>query len=103
MVAYLSKVKSELSEFEFSSVEQVPREQKSNVDALVGLGTTKEADTLNVVMVEFSESPSIIEKPVEVGMIVVKPTWMTPIVEYLITEKLPDDRKDVRKFLYQVL
>ena len=85
MVAYLAKVKGELSEFEFSSIGQVPRGQNSNADALARLATTKEADTLNVVQVEFLESLSIAAETVEVGMIDIKPTWMTPIVKYLTT------------------
>ena len=61
MVAYLAKVKGELSEFEYSFIEQIPREQNSNVDALARLATTKEAETLNVVPVEFLENPSVTE------------------------------------------
>ena len=74
MMTYLAKVKGELSEFEFSSVEQVPRQQNSNANALARLATTKEADTLNVVPVEFLESLSVLAEIVEVGMIDVKLT-----------------------------
>ena len=78
MVSYLAKVKGEFSEFEFSSIEQVPPEKNSNADALARLATTKEADTLNVVPMEFLESLSIGAETVEVRMIDIKPTWMTP-------------------------
>ena len=62
MVAYLAKVKGELSEFEYSTVEQISREKNSNSDALARLATTKEFETLNVVPVKFLESPSVTKK-----------------------------------------
>ena len=43
----------------------------------------------------------MIEKMVEVEMIDTRPTWMTPIMEYLTMGKLPEERKDERKILYQ--
>ena len=61
MAAYLAKVKGELSEFEYSFVEQIPHEQNSNADALARLATTKEAETLNVVPMEFLDSSSVTE------------------------------------------
>ena len=73
MATYLAKVKDELSGFEFSSIEQIPREQNSNADPLARLTTTKEVETLNVVLVEFLESPSVMGETVEVEMIV-RPT-----------------------------
>ena len=97
MEAYLAKVMGELFEFEYNTVEQIPREQNRNVDALARLATTKEAETLNVVPVEFLESPSVIEEIIEVKMIDTRPTCMTPIMEYLTTGKLPNDRKDAKK------
>ena len=56
---------------------------------------------MNVVPVEFLESPSVTGETMEVEMIDIRPTWMTPIMEYLETGKLPDERKDARKLLYQ--
>ncbi|XP_062100404.1 uncharacterized protein LOC133806299 [Humulus lupulus] len=101
MAAYLAKVKGELSKFESRSIEQIPCQQNSNTDALARLVTTKEAETLNVVPMEFLECLSVMGETVEVGMIDIRPTWMTPVMEYLATGKLPDDRKDARKLLSQ--
>ena len=61
-------------EIEFTFIEQVPRKQNSNVDALPRLAATKQADALNVVLVEFLESPSIVAGTIEVEMIDIKPT-----------------------------
>ena len=91
MAAYLAKVKKELSEFEYSLVEQIPREQNANDDALAKLATSKEAETLSLLPMEFLERPSVIEDTREIEMIDARPTWMTPIVEYLTTGKLPDE------------
>ncbi|XP_062114054.1 uncharacterized protein LOC133825076 [Humulus lupulus] len=53
MEACLAKVKTELSKFEFYSIEQVPHEHNTNADALAQLATKTKTDTLNVVPVEF--------------------------------------------------
>ena len=62
-------MKGELSEFEYSTIEEIPHEQNSNADALARLATTKEAETLNVVPVEFLESLSVTEEMIEVKMV----------------------------------
>ena len=75
MAAYLEKVKATFGGFEFYAIEQVPREQNSNADALARLTTTNEADTLNVVLVEFLLTLSITEpKEEDVNMIDSQPT-----------------------------
>ena len=83
MAAYLAKVTVKLSTFERGSIEQIPREQNSNADALAKLATSEEMETLGLVPVEFLEKPSIEEVRAEVEMIDARPTWMTPILEYL--------------------
>ena len=103
MAAYLAKVKTELSEFKYSLVEQIPRGQNTNVDALARLATSKEAETLSLIPVEYLERPSVVENTREVEMIDTRPTWMTSIVEYLTKGKLPNERNDARKILYQAL
>ncbi|XP_062113629.1 SAC3 family protein A-like [Humulus lupulus] len=62
MAACLAKVKSRLSKFEFYSIEQVPHEHNTNTDPLTRLTINKEANTLNVVSVEFLNKPSIEEE-----------------------------------------
>ena len=73
MASYLAKVKKELSAFEHGLVEQIPREQNANADALAKLATSGEAETLSLVPVEFLERPSIEEVGVEVEMIDARP------------------------------
>ena len=54
---------------------------------------------MGLVPVEFLERPSIEEAAREVEMIDTRPTWMTPIVEYLTIGKLPEERNDARRIL----
>ena len=59
MMAYLSKVKDSLAQFDRYSVQQVPREKNSNADALAKLASTKENDSLGIIPVEHLSNPSI--------------------------------------------
>ena len=61
MDAYLEKAKTTLEHFEFYTIEQVPREQNSNADALARLATSTEVDELNVVPIKHLSTPSISE------------------------------------------
>ena len=101
MAVYLAKVMKELSEFQYDLVEQIPRERNANADALAGITTSKEAETLSIVPMEFLESPSMAESTMEVEMIDTRPTWMTSIIEYLTTGKFLDEGKNARRILYQ--
>ena len=52
MVASLNKTKDLLAKFDKYTLKQVPRDQNSNADALAKLACAKDADTLNIVLVE---------------------------------------------------
>ena len=99
MVQYLNKVKDLLTQFKRYSITQVPREKIANADALAKLASAKDADTLNVVPVEYLAERSITEQealPVELG-----DTWMTPIINYLNQGVVPSDRNKTRKLVRQ--
>ena len=59
MMAYLSKVKDSLAQFDRYSVQQVPREKNSNADALANLASTKETESLGIIPVEHLSDLSI--------------------------------------------
>ncbi|XP_030494906.2 uncharacterized protein LOC115710695 [Cannabis sativa] len=101
MEKYLEKVWKNLEKFDYLRIEQIPREQNSNADALAKLALQNELDELNLLPVEVLDEPSICKKE-EVEMIYSSPTWMTPIVNYLLNEKLPADQSEARKLLYMV-
>ena len=52
MAAYLERIKTALEDFEFYSVEAIPREDNALADALARLATSKEAEELSIVPVE---------------------------------------------------
>ena len=59
MVAYLEKVKKQLSSFSATSIEVIPRSKNSNVDVLAKLASTRDANLLDIVSMEFLAEPSI--------------------------------------------
>ena len=59
MTTYLAKKKEQLSLFSIVSIEVMPRSRNSNADALAKLASTRDADLLNAVSVEFLAEPSI--------------------------------------------
>ena len=61
MAAYLERVRMALKDFEFYSVEAIPREDNALADALARLATSKEAKELSIVPVETLHEPSIVQ------------------------------------------
>ena len=53
MVAYLQKAKYLIKSFNSYTIHQVPRSQNSQADALAWLAYTKDAELLEVILVEF--------------------------------------------------
>ncbi|XP_062104323.1 uncharacterized protein LOC133815504 [Humulus lupulus] len=95
MVAYLNKAKDLLAQFEKYTLQQVPHDQKSNVDALAKLVSAKDADALSILPVEHLLAPSI--QPEESSLIIqVSDTWVTPIIQYLEQGLIPADRNNAR-------
>ena len=101
MMAYLSKVKDSLAQFDRYSIQQVPREKNSNVDALSKLESTKETESLGIIPVKHLSDPSI--KGEETQVIQAIDTWMTPIIKYLEEGSLPRDKNEARKLRRQAV
>ena len=53
MAAYLESAKEQLSLFSAASIEVITRSKNSNVDALAKLASTRDAELLDVVSVEY--------------------------------------------------
>nr|GEW56716.1 reverse transcriptase domain-containing protein [Tanacetum cinerariifolium] len=97
MIKYLEKTKSLISGFTNFSKSQVPRSKNKKADALSTIAPTSFAHLSKQVLVEVLKEKSIQER--EMAIVVEKegPTWMTPIIEYLRDETLPDNRKEASK------
>ncbi|XP_022150037.1 uncharacterized protein LOC111018309 [Momordica charantia] len=79
---YLIKVRSHLAQFKTYEVNQVPRSENSNADALAKLASAYEIDLARSVPVEILDNPSILESDVmEVDTLA--PSWMDPIAEFI--------------------
>ncbi|GJT23383.1 reverse transcriptase domain-containing protein [Tanacetum coccineum] len=97
MVKYLEKAKNLISGFANFSISQVPRSKNKKADTLSKIASTSFAHLLKQVLVEVLKEKSIQEKEVATVVEEEGPTWMTPIVEYLRDETLPDDKKEASK------
>ncbi|XP_024027041.1 uncharacterized protein LOC112093216 [Morus notabilis] len=96
MGAYLRKVKEELAKFKSYEIQQVPRAENTNADALAKLASLKDLDLVRVVPIEELERPTI-DEAVEVLTIQAAGNWMTPLVRYLTNAELPNDRDEARR------
>nr|GEU58639.1 hypothetical protein [Tanacetum cinerariifolium] len=97
IVKYLDKVKSLVSGFTNFSISQVPRSKNKKADALSKITSTSFAHLSKQVLVEVLKDKSINEKEVATVVEEDRPTWMTPILEYLKEGTLPGDKKEARK------
>ena len=79
MTTYLEKAKEKLNSFSTASIEVIPRNKNSNVDALAKLASTTDSKLLDAVFVKSLVEPSI--KPQsEIMELMREPSWMDPII-----------------------
>ena len=95
MVAYLGKAKELLRSIQVTLIEVVPRSKNTNADTLAKLASTRDAELLDAVSVEFLAEPSIKQRP-EVMELEQKPSWMDPIVVYVKNGELPENKTEAR-------
>ncbi|KAL5542943.1 hypothetical protein UlMin_010653 [Ulmus minor] len=100
MASYLEKAKEAMNQFDTVTIIQVPRAENTNADALARLATGLEERLLKTVPIEILEEPSI-DKPEQVGSIVVRPCWMDPIVSFLRDGTLPADKFEARRLRFR--
>ncbi|KAL5571463.1 hypothetical protein UlMin_021060 [Ulmus minor] len=81
-------------------VNQIPRNENTNADALARLATGLEDSLLKTVPLEILDEPSI-DKHQQVDAISDKPTWMDPIIAYLRDGTLPQDKFEARRLRYR--
>ncbi|GJT30819.1 reverse transcriptase domain-containing protein [Tanacetum coccineum] len=101
MVKYLEKTNSLVSGFDSFSISHVSGSKHKKVDALSKIASTSFAHLSRQVLVEILNEKSINGKEVAAVVEEEEPTWMTPIVEYLRDETLPEDSKDASKLRFK--
>ncbi|GFZ05420.1 hypothetical protein Acr_17g0009920 [Actinidia rufa] len=95
MAKYLRVAKSLINEFIIVKIEQVRRELNAHADSLAALAAVFKGEIGRTVIVNIVSAPSIKETQksvlvnMELGL-----SWMDPIVNYLRTDKLPDDKRE---------
>ncbi|XP_057811617.1 uncharacterized protein LOC131025850 [Salvia miltiorrhiza] len=103
MTAYLGKTKELQSCFEVFTINQVPRRENGHADALANLGSAIQTAQPKTITITCLQYPAIRRDEAEehVTAVSVGQTWMTPIMEYLERDILPDDRNDARRIKAQ--
>ena len=97
MILYLKKVRELLRKFVLVQVRHIPRAENSRADGLAKLATASQEDLSKQTLVEHLAEPSIDLYDKEVSPIMSESSWMDPIWDYLIDERLPDDPKEASK------
>ncbi|GJR59230.1 reverse transcriptase domain-containing protein [Tanacetum coccineum] len=97
MAKYLEKAKNLISGFANFSISQVPRSKNKKADTLSKIVSTSFAHLSKQVLVKVLKEKSIQETEVATVVEEERPTWMTPIVEYLRDRTLPDDKNEASK------
>ena len=98
MAAYLQRAKDLLKSFSSYTIHQVPRSQNAKAYALARLASTKDAELLEVIHVEFLSRPSIhpTYQPQVVNCATMANSWMTPMIQYLKDGILPKNKNKAR-------
>jgi ribonuclease HI len=98
MIAYLNLAKNLLKDFCEFNIERVGREHNGHADLLAGLASSMAPDFRRTITVEVQDSPSIAEKGQgSIYLVEAGPSWMDPILDYLVKDILPADQKEAAK------
>ena len=98
MAMYAGKARDLLRKFQSIRVERISRDKNSHADALACLGSSVDTKDARRVWVEFIPEPSI-ASPVLCNNL--EPSWMDPILVFLKSGKLPEDRKEANKIRHK--
>ncbi|XP_075521485.1 uncharacterized protein LOC142554700 [Primulina tabacum] len=97
MLKYLGLITARAAYLTDWSIEQIPREENAEADTLAKLAAsmtdiaTREVICFTRLMLSNDEEIPPVQKS----------SWMTPIVEYIVHEKLPEDRAQAAKIKKQ--
>ena len=98
MQGYLNKVRQAQLSFEAFSIRQIPRGQNSHFDSLAMLATSSGSRLPRVIIVEdMMVSNHNDQTPSRIHNIQVGPSWMDPLVSFLRSGSLPEDKGEAEK------
>ncbi|KAL5547039.1 hypothetical protein UlMin_006726 [Ulmus minor] len=98
MASYLEHVKILQPAFEEFDISQIPRVDNSHADALANLGSSIPATESQSIPLLYLQWPAVWkDPPAEVTTIDASDSWMTPIVRYLTSDELLEDRNEARR------
>ena len=92
MFAYLNEARHSLDSFVEFVIKKVPRMKNAYDDAVAHIASTKDAQMLYVILMEFISKPIIDELKEQAMTVEVPSIWMDPIVKHLKDEGLPKDK-----------
>ena len=99
MKKYLEEVKSRISSLEVKFV-QIPREENECPDRLAKAASTGFMHTSKQVL-SFVQTSSLIDDEAQMQEITVEENWATPLMAYLRSGILPDEKDATRKLKVQ--
>ncbi|XP_076903204.1 uncharacterized protein LOC143558206 [Bidens hawaiensis] len=102
MASYLSQAKDLMQQFTSCKVVHIKRSENRPADALSKLTSTSFEHIGRDVRIEVLDSPSVPQHQV---MVIQTGTgsWMTPIIQYLFSGTLPEDKMEARKICHKAL
>ncbi|KAL5565099.1 hypothetical protein UlMin_028263 [Ulmus minor] len=84
--------------FEEFDISQIPRVDNSHADALANLGSSIPVTESQTIPLLYLQWPAVWkDPPAEITTIDTSDSWMTPIVSYLTSDELPEDRNEARR------
>nr|XP_027122086.1 uncharacterized protein LOC113739037 [Coffea arabica] len=95
MKKYLAKVREVVALFGTFEIERVPRSQNKRADAFSKLASSSFAHLSKEVLVEVVKQKSIDQ--VQVLAIDSSATWMTPLIDFLSSDTLPESKIEARR------
>ncbi|KAK3029812.1 hypothetical protein RJ639_038254 [Escallonia herrerae] len=102
MAQYLQAVKSETAKFKNFVIRHIPRDQNAQADSLSRLTTTDISVFSQAGYIEFLKKRSI--QPLkEINVVEHEHCWMDPIVQYLTSGTLPQERSEARNLVLELL
>ncbi|XP_074377037.1 uncharacterized protein LOC141718555 [Apium graveolens] len=98
---YMRHAEELMGKFKEVNLEQIPRTQNADADALAKLGSQRKATLLGVIPLEIQKQPSIFQDEVMGEEAQREESWVTPILDYITKGTLPIDKDEARRIKYK--